>query len=45
MSGTDNAVANWLAEHPKMTGVLFTMLLLTQTAGVAAAGGSATMGP
>ena len=46
MSETDNAAANWLAEHPKMTGVLFTMLLLLSQTGVAAAAnGGATAGP
>lgn len=44
MSENDTTVKNFLAEHPKMTGVLFTLLLLTQTAGVAAAGG-AVAGP
>ena len=42
MSENDNAAAAWLAEHPRMTGVLFTMMLLLSQAGsVAAAGGSA----
>jgi hypothetical protein len=45
MSNNDNAVKNFLAEHPKMTGVLFTMLLLAQTAGTVAAGGGAVAGP
>lgn len=45
MSKDDSAVVNWLAAHPKMTGALFTALLLSQTAGVAAANGSACMGP
>ena len=46
MSENDSTVTNFLAKHPKMTGVLFTMLLLvTQTAGTVAAGGSASMGP
>jgi len=39
MARDDNAAANWLAEHPKMTGVLFTMLLLLTQAGNVAAGG------
>ena len=41
MSETDNAAAVWLAEHPRMTGVLFTMMLLLSQAGSVAAGGSA----
>ncbi|QIQ76769.1 hypothetical protein GL213_09730 [Halogeometricum borinquense] len=39
MSETDtNAVAQYLAEHPRMMGVLFTMLLLLSQAGSVAAG-------
>jgi hypothetical protein len=46
MSETGDAVKNWLAEHPKMTGVLFTMLLALQTAGtVAASNCSGSAGP
>ncbi|MEF8915243.1 DUF7503 family protein [Natronomonas sp.] len=46
MSEDNNAVTNWLAEHPKMTGVLFTMmLLLTQAGSVAATNGSGVVGP
>ncbi|MFC7157498.1 hypothetical protein ACFQPA_18890 [Halomarina halobia] len=42
----DSAVATYLAEHPKMTGVLFTtLLLLTQAQAVVAAHGSSTTGP
>ena len=33
----DNKAVAWLAEHPKMTGVLFTMMLLLSQAGAAAA--------
>ena len=44
MSESENAAAAWLAEHPKMTGVLFTMMLLLSQAGTVAAGG-ATAGP
>lgn len=40
------AVAEYLAEHPKMTGVLFTMLLLlTQAGSVLGASGMSTAGP
>ena len=42
MARDDNAAANWLAEHPKMTGVLFTMLLLLSQAGAVAAGEAAS---
>ncbi|MFQ3318870.1 MAG: hypothetical protein ACI8UR_000532 [Natronomonas sp.] len=45
MSGDNNAVSNFLAEHPKMTGVLFTMMLLLTQAGSVAANGTATAGP
>lgn len=42
----DNSVAAFLAEHPKMTGVLFTVLLmLTQVGGAAASTGSTCAGP
>ena len=44
MSENDNAAAAWLAEHPRMTGVLFTMMLLLSQAGTVAAG-SAGQGP
>jgi hypothetical protein len=42
MSETDNEVVAWLAEHPKMTGVLFTMMLLLSQAGTVAAGNIAS---
>lgn len=46
MAEDDNTVVNWLAENPKMTGVLFTaMLLLSQAGTVAAGGGTSVMGP
>ena len=41
----DNKAVAWLAEHPKMTGVLFTMLLLLSQAGSVVASGSAGQGP
>lgn len=34
----ESTVADYLAEHPKMTGVLFTVLLLLTQSGTAAAG-------
>jgi hypothetical protein len=43
---SDNKVAAYLAEHPKMTGVLFTtMLLLSQAGGVLGASSMSTAGP
>ena len=41
----DNKAVAWLAEHPKMTGVLFTMMLLLSQAGSVAAVGNAASGP
>ena len=41
----DNAFRNYLAAHPKMTGVLFTILLLLSQAGTVAAGNSTIAGP
>lgn len=39
-------MTEYLAEHPKMTGVLFTvLLLLTQAGAVLAGNGSGTAGP
>lgn len=39
-------VTDWLAEHPKMIGALWTMMLLLAQAGNAAAGGVTTrVGP
>jgi hypothetical protein len=35
---SDNTVAAYLAEHPKMTGVLFTAMLLLSQAGTVVAG-------
>jgi len=43
---TDASMASFLKDHPRMTGVLFTALLLLSEAGaVAAAGGSTNVGP
>ena len=41
----DNKAVAWLAEHPKMTGVLFTMMLLLSQAGSAVAIGNSGAGP
>lgn len=40
-----NSVRAFLAEHPRMTGVLFTLVLLLTQAGQVAAGGGAYSGP
>jgi hypothetical protein len=45
MSENDNAAAAWLAEHPRMTGVLFTMMLLLSQAGTVVAVGNNSAGP
>jgi hypothetical protein len=45
MSTDTSSVSSFLAEHPRMTGVLFTMLLLLTQAGQVAAGGGAYSGP
>jgi hypothetical protein len=43
---SDNTVASYLAEHPKMTGVLFTALMLLSQAGTVIAGNAnGTGGP
>lgn len=42
----DSTIAAYLAEHPKMTGALFTMMLLLSQAGnVVGASGMTTRGP
>lgn len=41
----NNAFRNYLAEHPKMAGVLFTIMLLLSQAGSVAAGSSHIAGP
>ncbi len=42
----DNDIAAFLAEHPRMIGVLFTMMmLLTQAGNVAAGSGFTVSGP
>ena len=46
MSGSNRSLDEWLADHPRMLGALFTMILvLTQAGTVAAGGGSAWPGP
>lgn len=46
MQEDTNAVGNWLAEHPELTGVLFTtMVLLSQAGTVAAGNGGVSAGP
>jgi hypothetical protein len=42
----DNTMTTYLRENPRMTGVLFTiMLLLSQAGNAAAAAGGSNMGP
>ena len=38
----EKTVAEYLKEHPRMSGVLFTLLLLTRAGSVVAQGGSQT---
>lgn len=46
MSTTDDSITMYLAENPRMTGVLFTILLVVTQAGNAAATvGGTTGGP
>ncbi|WP_256558536.1 DUF7503 family protein [Haloarcula marina] len=40
---SDSSMKAYLAEHPKMTGALFTILLLLTQAGSAAAGNGASI--
>ena len=40
-----STVSSFLAEHPRMTGVLFTLVLLLSQAGQVAAGGGTYNGP
>ena len=43
---SDNTVTQYLADHPKMSGVLFTMLMLLSQAGTVMAGhGTTNPGP
>lgn len=41
---SDNTVASYLADHPKMTGVLFTAMMLLSQAGTVIAGNSSAGG-
>lgn len=45
MSEERTTLEAYLADHPRMIGVLFTMLLLLAQAGTAAAGMSSNAGP
>ena len=40
---SDTTVSTYIAEHPKMAGVLFTVLLLLSQAGSASAGATSTL--
>ncbi|WP_439954815.1 DUF7503 family protein [Halomarina rubra] len=42
---SDSTVSTYVAEHPKMAGVLFTMLLMLTQAGSAAASAGTIVGP
>ena len=42
---SDNTITAYLAENPRMIGVLFTMFLLLSQAGNAAASNSVIVGP
>jgi len=42
---SDNKVETYLAQNPKMTGVLFTMLMVLSQAGSVAASHSSVAGP
>jgi len=42
---SDSKLATYLAENPRMTGVLFTMLLVLSQAGSVAARHAVTQGP
>jgi len=44
MADSEN-VTEWLAEHPRMMGVLWMMMLLLAESGNAVANGGAKMGP
>ncbi|MFB6201548.1 MAG: hypothetical protein ABEI98_06025 [Halorhabdus sp.] len=46
MSHSDSTIERYLAEHPRMIGVLFMVLvLLTQMGAAAASNGSVNVGP
>lgn len=46
MESNSSSMAAYLAEHPKMIGVLFTMMILLSQAGSVVAGGAGTtVGP
>lgn len=42
---SDNTATAWLAENPKLMGVLFTIMVLLTQVGGAAAGAAAGAGP
>lgn len=45
VDGNNNRLAEYLEEHPRMIGALFTLLLLLSQAGTAAAHGGTVAGP
>lgn len=42
---SDDTLAAYMAAHPKMTGVLFALLLILSQAGMVAGQGGTVMGP
>lgn len=42
---SESDISSWLAEHPKMLGVLFTVMVLLTQAGSVAANGTGCAGP
>ncbi|MFC6785764.1 hypothetical protein ACFQFH_07595 [Halobaculum halobium] len=45
MSEDDATMSEWLANHPRMMGALFTLVLLLSSAGNALANATSTAGP
>ncbi|WP_435066056.1 DUF7503 family protein [Halobaculum sp. EA56] len=45
MSESDVTMSEWLADHPRMMGALFTLVLLLSSAGSAVGSGGAVAGP
>jgi len=45
MADNNNKFSQFLSDHPRMIGVLFTMLVLLSSAGGAAASGTSIAGP
>ena len=45
MSESDATMSHWLADHPRMMGALFTLVLLLSSAGSVTASVTSTAGP